>query len=122
MGIITIYTASNLDSGIQNSVSTKIATSYYSISLALSVLLTLMIVARLLWHSKNIRNVMGAAAGSAVGGFYNTVVAMVVESSALYALSFIPFIVTFNIASPGQNVLSQILSGTQVRIVLNDTV
>jgi len=112
LGIITIYDSSHLASGIQTSVSVKISTAYYSVSLALNVLLTLMIVIRLARHSRNIRKAMGTVDGAS--GLYSTLITMLVESYALYAVSFIVFIALFNTTSPAQDIFSQILTGTQV--------
>lgn len=67
-----------------------LALSYYSICVSLTVLLTLMIVVRLFLHQRNIRNALGTSAG--IGGLYITIVTMLVESYALYAVTFLVFI------------------------------
>ena len=59
---------------------------------------------------------MGTADGAS--GLYSTLITMLVESYALYAVSFIVFIALFNTTSPAQDIFSQILTGTQVRAVL----
>ena len=58
---------------------------YFSISLSLNVLLTLMIVIRLVLHNRNIRAIMGAPVG--ISGFHRTIITMLIESCALYAVS-----------------------------------
>ena len=58
---------------------------YFVISTSLNLLLTLMIVVRLVLHSKNIRAAMGFTAG--IGGQYQVIMTMLIESSALYAVS-----------------------------------
>ena len=65
--------------------------SYFAVSLSLNVLLTFMIVIRLILHRRNIRNAMGASAGA--GRLYGAVITMLVESSTLYAVSFLLFFV-----------------------------
>ena len=62
-------------------VQSNINVSYLSISLSLNVLLTLMIIARLLLHSRQIQSAVGVAAG--VGRLYRTIIAVLVESCAL---------------------------------------
>jgi hypothetical protein len=69
----------------------------YSISLSLNVILTLMITARLILHHRNLRNAIGASSG--VSGLYTTIVTILVESCALYAITFLPFIVSDAVGS-----------------------
>jgi len=57
---------------------------YLAISVSLNVLLTLMIVVRLILYSRNIRSAMGFGG---VGGLYKTIITILIESSALYAVS-----------------------------------
>jgi len=63
---------------------------YYSISFALNVLLTLMIVGRLILLSRSIRNVMNAPVK--VDGLYKSIVTSLIESCALYSVTFLLFI------------------------------
>ena len=55
--------------------------SYFSISLALNVILTCLIVVRLIMHTRSTRSALG------LGGPYKAIVVMLVESSALYAVA-----------------------------------
>ena len=57
---------------------------FLSISISLNILLTLMIVIRLILHSKNIRRTMVSPDGASV--LYKTITTVLVESSALYAV------------------------------------
>ena len=75
-----------------------------------------MIVIRLVRHRRNIRKALGTTTGAS--GLYDTLITMLVESCALYAVSYILFIAFFNTTSPIQDIFSQILTGTQVRAVL----
>ena len=70
---------------IQNTSPVAFGLPYFLISLPLNVLLTLMIVVRLVLHSRRTRNTTGALAR--IGGVYRTVATMLIESSALYAMS-----------------------------------
>ena len=60
------------------------ALPYYSISLSLNILLTLMIVVRLIMHTRNTRTALGI---SGIGGLCKAIVIMLVESCALYAVN-----------------------------------
>ena len=86
--------------------------SYFSISLSLSVLLTLMIVTRLILHTRRIRTAMGI---SGIGGSSKAVVTMLVESYAVYAANSLLFIVLWSTTNIAGNFLFRVLSKTQVR-------
>ena len=89
------------------------STAYFSISLSLNVILTLMIVIRLAWHSRNIRNVLSASTGAS--GTYKTIVTILVESLALYAINYVVFMglwIDNNLAS---FIFQPILGEVQVR-------
>jgi len=112
MGIMTfIRRSSRPGTTIWNSVTFNFAVPYLSISISLNVLLTLMIVGRLVLHSRNVRIATGSPDG--VGGWYKTTVTMLVESSALYAVSSL---LVVGWASTGTvNAFIPILCQTQVR-------
>ena len=84
--------------------------AYFSISLSLNILLTLMIVIRLIIHTRNTRNALGIAG---VGGLCKTVVTMLVESCALYAVSSL--LVLGPQSSAVRDIFIPTLSETQVR-------
>lgn len=114
MGIMSIYESMQpayiTD---QDSIGTNITISYYSISISLNVILTLMIVIRLALHSRNIRNVTGATTG--ISGLYKAVVTTLVESSALYTVAFLLYIGPWIANSYLALVFSPVLGGIQVR-------
>ena len=60
------------------------ALPYYSVSLSLNVLLTLMIITRLVLHARNTRIALGIIG---IGGLCKAVIVMLVESCALFAVS-----------------------------------
>ena len=74
-----------------------------------------MIVTRLIMHSRNIRNALGARGGA--GGVYKAVVTMLIESSALYAVSSILFIGPWGAGSWVADIFLPILAQNQVRLV-----
>jgi len=118
-GIAIIYRSSHAKPGscVQNSV--NFGLSYLSISLSLNVFLTLMIVIRLVLHSKNIRSVIGAPSGFT--GLYKTIVTMLIESSAIYAASSLLFLGSWGSGSHIVEVFSPIHAGIQVRTLSPST-
>ena len=93
-----------------------VITAYYSICLSLNILLTLMIIVRLVLHSRNIRRATGAS-GRAIG-LYSTVATMLVESCALYSAALLFYIVPFAIGSWIASIPTRVLAQFQVRLVL----
>ena len=98
---------------IRDSLGAGTGIPYYSISLALNVLLTLMIVTRLVLHGRNIRNAIGSSTN--IGGLYKAVVTMVIESSALFTVNSLLFIGPWSASSWVADVFFPILAETQVR-------
>ena len=90
--------------------------SFFSISVSLNVLLTLMIIVRLVMHSRNVRKATGAPEGA--GGLYKAIVTVLVESCALYAVGFLLYIGVWSVGNALVYVFFPILLETQVRIVL----
>lgn len=114
MGIMLVYQSSRPESNIWNHVAIfDFGVPSYWISLALNVLLTLMVVIRLVLHNRRIRKAMGTP--TTTGGMYNTLVTMLIESSAIYAVSFLLYIGPWSAGNNVANIFSPILTGTQVR-------
>ncbi|KAL1762037.1 hypothetical protein FB107DRAFT_254543 [Schizophyllum commune] len=92
--------------------------TYFSLSLAVNLLLTLLIVGRLLSLSNQVTRMLGPQHART----YTSVAALLVESAAPYAVANLIFIVTYGIGSPGSNVvlpvLSQIMCTSSVLIIL----
>jgi len=59
--------------------------SFFSISVSLNVILTLLIVVRLVLHGRYVRAATGSRAG--IGGLYKTIATLLIESCALFAVS-----------------------------------
>ena len=112
MGIVFTYTISQ-PSDTWDPIDINLGLSYFSISVSLNVILTLMIVIRLILHSRNIQNAMGAEARAT--RIYKTIVTMLIESSALYAASFILYIGPWGANSDISDVFFSLLVDTQVR-------
>ena len=108
MGMVLIYQNTEVTGSMWSSL------PYLSISLSLDVLLTLMIVIRLILHTKNTHTATG---GAGVGGVYRAVVTMLVESCALYAVSSLLVIGPWGAKNAAANIFFPILTQTQVRAV-----
>ena len=116
VGIAHIYEFSAIN--VLTDTSMNLNTSYYSICLSLNVLLTLMIVIRLVVHIRNVRKVTGASDGST--GLHTataTVVAILIESYAIYAIALLLYIIPWVISSPVVALFSKALGTMQVRFV-----
>ena len=113
MGIAFMY-QSSLPVG-PNESSVSFGTPYYTISLSLNVLLTLLIVVRLVLHNRNFGNVMGSQAGS--GRVYRTIIIILIESCAPYAIAYLLFIIPWAAGSPVSNAFFPMLAQAQVRAV-----
>lgn len=114
MGIADIYEFTQPDVFSNYIALFEFDTSYYSISLALNVLLTLMIIMRLVLHNRNVQNAIGAPA--ATSRTYKAIITMLVESFAVYAIAFLVFIALHVTNTNGVTIFSAITSMVQVRI------
>ena len=86
---------------------------YYSISIALNILLTIMIIIRLILHTRKTRNAVGMAGN---GGLCKTVVTMLIESCALYSVGSFLLIVSWVTGDHGTDIFFNILNQIQVRV------
>jgi len=109
-GILAIFSGHSVVSRYQ------FYTVYISLSLALNVILTSMIVVRLILYSRNVRVGMGSSAR--IGGLYKSIATMLVESAALFTVSSVLAIGLWaapTAAVTAANVFVRILAVTQVR-------
>ena len=86
---------------------------YLSISLSLNITLTLMIVVRLVLHGKSIRSATWSPGGAS--GLYKTIATMLIESSALFAVSSLLVIGPLAAKSPLADLFIKVFAQTQVR-------
>lgn len=82
---------------------TTLGIAYYSVIPSLNVLLTLMIITRLVLHSRSMRGIMGTSAGA--NGPYAAIIVMLIESCALYSGTFLLFVILWAARSYGAMVL-----------------
>jgi hypothetical protein len=118
MGIMLIDQTAQPHDSFWNSIAVNFGDPYFSISLAINVILTSMIVIRLIMHSRNIRNAMGDQA-TGTTALYKTIIAVLVESSALYTISFLLFIGTWGSTNYAEDIFFPPLAQIQVRSVSN---
>jgi hypothetical protein len=115
MGIVFICQTLRPGTFSYSSVGLSLGLSFYAISVSLNVLLTLMIVIRLVLHNRNIRSAMGTS--HKPGGLYNAVVTMLIESCAIYAVTYLLYIGPWSTKNSAQLIFSPILTVAQVRAV-----
>ena len=106
MGIVIVYQTTQLLS------SYWVIIPYFSISLSLNVLLTLMIVIRLTLYARSIRTPMGKT-GS--GGLCKAIVTMFIESCAINAVVSVLALGLVGPESAASAIFVLILPETQVR-------
>ena len=110
MGVLLIYQSSKVVSVVWS------ALPWFTISLSLNIILTLMIVIRLILHTRAIRTAMG---GSGIGGLSKAIVTMLIESCALYAVSSVLVIGPWSATATFGNTFLAILPEIQVRVFVN---
>ena len=97
---------------VWNTTAVDFGLPYYSISIALNVLLTLMIIIRLILHTRNVRNAVGTAGTS---GLCKAIVTMLIESCALYNVGSLLVIGSWITGGRGTVIFFNILNQIQVR-------
>ena len=114
MGVVLIYyQVTQPTTALWGSVPQSFDYPFFAISPSLNIILTLMIVVRLVVHQGRIRNAMGPSATTSK--WYMAVVTILVESCALYAVSFILFLGPWGAGSSAANIFFPVVAQTQVR-------
>ena len=117
MGIIVTYLNLHPNSTFSNVVDVySLHISYDWIFVLLNILLTLMIIARLILHSRNLRNAMGVS--WAATGPYKTIITMLIESFALHGLTSFVYLVFGAVKIPATAILNPVVPATQVCVIL----
>lgn len=91
-----------------STISIDLGIPYWSISIALTVLITTCIVIRLLYMRRQLRNIRAGG-----GSEYISVSAVLIESASLYSINGIILVVSYGINSPIQNLALPVLGQTQ---------
>ena len=112
-GVAYVYEAMKPDHYNFSSTTSELASSYFIISVAVNVLLTLMIVIRLVLCGRNIRKAVGATVGASE--VYKGITTILVESSALYAVALLLYTGAWFAGSIILPLFAPIASWAQVR-------
>ncbi|TFK55089.1 hypothetical protein OE88DRAFT_1642333 [Heliocybe sulcata] len=110
MGTLLLTQVSQPGLSIWSDSSVNFALAYFSISLTLNILTTVLILARLMYHRLEVTRSLGHAYGT----YYTSVAAMLVESASLYAACSLLFLVPYVLNHPLQNIFMQVLSQVQI--------
>jgi hypothetical protein len=86
---------------------------YFSLSLALNILVTIAIVARLLLYRHRITRALGPAHGSQYAG----IATMIIESAAIYSSFSLLFLIPFALNNPISAIFLQALGNVQVSLI-----
>ena len=114
IGIVFVYESSRPDSIIRLSATINdFSLRYYSISFALNILLTILIIGRLFLLNRRIRKAMNAPVK--LSGLYKTIVTALIESYALYTVTFLLFLGPWAAGNPIAGVFFSTLIEVQVR-------
>ena len=113
MGLSIVIAQAHGWEGVWSIILRDISLPYVSVSVSLNVLLTLMIVARLIIHGRNVRAATGSPAG--ISGLYKAVATMLIESSALYSMNSLVLIVLWATKSDTAGAFLPIIAEVQVR-------
>ena len=111
-GILTIFYTIVEERDLSNAQSTL---PYLVISLSLNIILTLMIVVRLFLLDRSVRATTGSPGG--ISGLYKTISTMLIESSALFAVSSLLVIAPLAAGNLVAKAFYSILAQTQVRVL-----
>lgn len=92
----------------------KFSIAYWTLSISLNIILTLLISGRLLFFRNRIESSLGAHHAKT----YSSLVAMLVESAALYSVTGLIFIISYARNSPFQNIVLPPLGQIQVTVLV----
>ncbi|KAH9934035.1 uncharacterized protein BXZ73DRAFT_45963 [Epithele typhae] len=96
LGICTAVSSALPDAVFFNGTSARIALAYSAVSMALNVLCTTFICARMIWMARE----MGDLLGADVTRTYTTAVAVIIESMLPYTIAAVGYLVTLGVHSP----------------------
>lgn len=110
MSIMSVFQSSRPDASLWTTTTVQFALPYFSISISLNIILTLLLVARLLYMSYSTRKTIGKELAST----YISIASMLVESATPYAITGLIFIITYARKSNVQNLVLPVLSQIMV--------
>ncbi|KAH7926975.1 hypothetical protein BV22DRAFT_1032314 [Leucogyrophana mollusca] len=95
----------------RSNLATRAVTLYYGLTLSLSLLSAILVISRVYVHKRRLQKALGPGHGS----LYTSVAVMTIESSGLYAVWLLIFLVLYVFESPLQIVFLASLCHVQVR-------
>ncbi|KAI0833560.1 hypothetical protein BC628DRAFT_1308805, partial [Trametes gibbosa] len=110
MSILSVFQTSRPDASLWSTTGVIFSVPYFSISIGLNILLTLLIVVRLLWMSYSAKHSIGSDHSKT----YVSIAAMLLESAAPYAVTGVIFIITYARNSDVQHLVLPILGQVMV--------
>ena len=110
MSILSVFQSSRPTASLWTSTTVQFTVPYFSISIALNILLTLLLVGRLLYMAYNATQTIGRDHSTA----YISIATMFVESAAPYAITGLVFIITYARNSNVQNLVLPVLAQIMV--------
>ncbi|RDX57160.1 hypothetical protein OH76DRAFT_19488 [Lentinus brumalis] len=106
MSILTLYQASRPTASLWTHTTVQFSLPYFSISIALNILLTLLLVGRLFYMSERAKRAIGREHAAT----YSSIASMLIESAVPYAVTGLIFIITYARNSNVQNLVLPVLS------------
>lgn len=110
MSILTLYQASRPTASLWTHTTVQFSLPYFSISIALNILLTLLLVGRLFYMSERAKRAIGREHAAT----YSSIASMLIESAVPYAVTGLIFIITYARNSNVQNLVLPVLSQIMV--------
>lgn len=117
LSILTIYQTSQPGASLWSQTAVAFAVPYWSLSIALNILVTLIIVYRLLSLTKQVKMALSPSHART----YTSISAMIIESAALYSITGMIFIICYARNSNVQNIVLPILGQVMVRCYCRHT-
>lgn len=118
MGLTSVVQSSLPGHSFYSSSTINFATPAFSFSVGLNIIITSLIVGRIIVHHRRLRDAMDELSWNAMGnGFqaqYTTLVTMMIESSALFTITALTFIILYVLDNPGQYILISSLEQAQI--------
>ncbi|KAJ7577927.1 hypothetical protein C8J56DRAFT_1031238 [Mycena floridula] len=105
MGILLIYTSAQQGHTFNSADAVEFGTTYFSISLSLTVIVTLIVVARLVYLQRLVSKALGNT--SEYRYHYISAWSIILESSAMYSVVGFIFLVLYNKNNPVSNIFTQ---------------
>jgi len=112
MGVMFLFQSSRPGASLWDGLSVNFGIPYFSLSASLNVIITILITIRLLLYRRDLSRALGPGQASSVP--YASIAAMVTESSMLYAVFSLLFVIPYGANSHISNIFLPILSQIQI--------